>query len=380
MKTIAYLGAEGGGGTYRVFQTLRDVLRQHGYAVELMNAQIAGYVGEDRDGVDAARALATALESFDAVIVNVFMARVLMNIARYLPPRQPRLLIVHAATHATYRAAREVRVYSDHTVAISRRIREDLVDHHGFAAQAVSMVLHGIPEEFFALPLSRNQNDRVRLLSLGRLNDYQKRISKVPNLFDMQTRSRVSLTIAGDGPDRTAIERAFQVSGLCANFCGAVPHDEVPALAAENEIFLFPSRFEGMGIALAEAMAAGLVPVAARIRGITDSIIEDGVNGFVFDQRDWAAARDAVTKLVEDPERRLAMRRAARQRAQAIFSVEAMGRVYAGILDRIIREPRERSSLPLSDWTIPPGMRHGWRGLLPPATRRWLAAATVYRE
>lgn len=379
MKRIAYLGGQRAGGTFRVFQTLRAELSASDLDVALINPKVAGYCGDDPDGFDAAQALTKELASFDAVIVNAFMARVLMNVARYLPTSQPRLLVVHNVTHATYRAARELREFVDHTIAVSPRIRNDLVADHGFAPESVSITFNGVPPRFFAAEGPVGSSGPVRLLSLGRLEDNAKRISKIPEMIDPMIRRQVAITIGGDGRDRASIERAFEVSGLQAHFRGIVPNDTVPALAAEHEVFLFPSRFEGMPVALAEAMAAGLVPVAARIRGITDAVIEDGINGFVFDQGDWAAARRAVTTLVENPELRLKMRRAARERARTLFRVEDMGRAYAEVLERIIREPRRRPSLPLSDWKIPPGMRPGWRGLLPTGMRRKLADLVLYR-
>lgn len=379
MLRIAYLGGQNRGGTFRVFETLRAVLSNVGFEVALVNPHVAGYRGGDCDGVGMARALTNELEAFDAVIVNVFMTRVLMNIARYLPPRQPRLMIVHNVTRATYLAARELQDYVDHTIAISPRIRNDLVERYGFAPESVTTIFHGVPEKFFAAADIGDMGGNVRLLSLGRLNDNAKRVSKIPKMIDPSIRSRVALTIGGDGPDRASIEHAFVAGGVDAEFLGAVVNDEVPALVAAHEVFLFPSRFEGLGIALAEAMAAGLVPVAARIRGVTDAVIEEGVSGFLFAQSDWATARQAVTTLVEDPDRRMAMRRAARERALALFRIEGMGHAYAEVLDRIIREPRAHPSLPLSAWTIPPGMRPGLRSLVPTGIRRWLADRVLYR-
>lgn len=379
MKTVAYLGGERLGGTYRVFATLRDLLAPHGYAVELMNHKSAGYLGEDRDGPEAARALVSALSGFDAVIVNVFMGRGLMNVARYMPSAQPRLMIVHNVTRATYLAARALRDHVHHTVAISPRIRDDLVRTHGFHADGVTLVFHAVADELFEVPLARRDDTVVPLLSLGRLDDYAKNLSTIPRMLPASLRPDIRLTVAGDGPDRAAIEEAFRVSALDAAFVGVVPRERLAEVFGQHEAFLFPSRFEGMGIALAEAMAAGLVPVAARIRGITDAMIEDGVSGFVFDQGNFKSAQRAVATLLREPERRLAMRQAARARARELFGPARMASAYAGLLGRILDDPAALPCLPLDDWRIPFAMTSGLRGLVPAGLRRRLADWVIYR-
>ena len=73
-------------------------------------------------------------------------------------------------------------------------------------------------------------------------------------------------------------------------FAGNIPNEEVRDYLAAADLFLFASTSETQGIVLAEAFAAGTPVVAVRAVG-TDDIIENGVNGFLTEEREeeWAA-------------------------------------------------------------------------------------------
>jgi len=80
-----------------------------------------------------------------------------------------------------------------------------------------------------------------------------------------------------------------------------VPRENVPAVLAEADIYVFPSRYEGFGLSLVEAMACGCVPVASAIHGVTDTIVDDGGTGRLFPIGDWQRAADCIVRLTADP-------------------------------------------------------------------------------
>ena len=89
---------------------------------------------------------------------------------------------------------------------------------------------------------------------------------------------------------------------------GNVPNEQVRDYLAASDLFLFASKSETQGIVLAEAMAAGIPVTAVHATG-ADDIIEDGVNGFLTEEKEevWAAK---VTEALE-PETNSRMKRAA---------------------------------------------------------------------
>jgi glycosyltransferase involved in cell wall biosynthesis len=91
---------------------------------------------------------------------------------------------------------------------------------------------------------------------------------------------------------------------------------------ARAAVVVVPSRREGYGMVVREAMAAGRAVVATRVGGLADAI-EDGVDGLLVPPRDVPALRAAVERLLADPELRARLGAAARAKATREWSLEA---------------------------------------------------------
>lgn len=111
----------------------------------------------------------------------------------------------------------------------------------------------------------------------------------------------------------------------------------VVAAMQEADALLFPSRSEGFGLVVAEAMACGLPVVATRGSSLAE-IVDDKVTGFLCPRDDVAAFSEAVRTLAADATLRQAMARAARRRTAACFSAHGTLGAYAGIYGRAIGE------------------------------------------
>jgi glycosyltransferase involved in cell wall biosynthesis len=103
-----------------------------------------------------------------------------------------------------------------------------------------------------------------------------------------------------------------------------------------GDLFVLPSRFEGMPLALLEALEAGL-PCLVTDVGENAALVEHGTTGWVVPPGDPAALADALRRLLDDPAGLRRMREAARRRAGAhgdremVAGIEA---VYASVLSR----------------------------------------------
>jgi glycosyltransferase involved in cell wall biosynthesis len=131
-----------------------------------------------------------------------------------------------------------------------------------------------------------------------------------------------------------------------------------------------PSRVEGCPNALLEAMAAGAVPVPSRIRGGTDFVVEDGVSGLLrpIGAADQFAA--GVAELAKDREKLARMSMAARDRVEARFSLERMGRDYDRLFRDVLAErPPDAPPRPWSEFRLEPAFRRGWRRWVPRAVK-----------
>jgi len=118
------------------------------------------------------------------------------------------------------------------------------------------------------------------------------------------------LLVVGDGPARPEIEAALGRLGPGrVAFAGMVPETALPAYYAAADLYVWPALREAYGLAMLEAQAAGLPVVAGREGGVAE-VVQDGVGGRLCG-RDPAAFARAVEQLLEDPQRRRDMGRAA---------------------------------------------------------------------
>lgn len=146
--------------------------------------------------------------------------------------------------------------------------------------------------------------------------------------------------LMGDGPLRRGVERAAQ--GIAhrerLHILGHVPH--ASSLFAQLDVFVLPSRFEGMPYALLEAMAAGCAVVATDVTGSSDAV-ESGASGLLVPPGDAPALAAAMTDLLRDRPRRERLGEAAQMRVAREFSLEHMAAAHRELYARMAAR-RER--------------------------------------
>ena len=129
------------------------------------------------------------------------------------------------------------------------------------------------------------------------------------------------LWLAGDGPKRAALERQITALRLHGNVLLPGSFDSVEDFLAAADLFVFPSREEGMSLSLLEAMGAGLPLVASDIPG-NRALVENGREGLLVPVDDAEALAAAIERLLEDQPLAVRLGQAARQRA-AEFTLTA---------------------------------------------------------
>jgi glycosyltransferase involved in cell wall biosynthesis len=372
------------GGTYSVFRNLRLGLAPQGIELQWLSASAEAHaaaqgaffraeqaygqlVGKPGDAPQAqARALHGVLanDGFDGVIVNVLADPVETNIVRYLPPRLVRVMIVHNITPGTYAAAAAIRDYVHATVAISPRMRDDLIARYGFRPERLKLIPHGVARSP-APRIRRPQGSPLRVLFLGRIDEQAKGVFWLPAIYnDLQTPA--ALTIAGDGPDLPPLRRRLARFGERVKVLGGVAPEAARQLFASHDVFVMPSRFEGFGMVLVEAMSAGCVPVASHIAGVTDAIVAHGSSGHLFPVGHTRAASAAIDSLAADPSQLRTMSRSAVVSVREKFGLDRFADGYRELFTQLADTP---PAIPpardLARWDTPPGLRPGLRTRLP---------------
>jgi glycosyltransferase involved in cell wall biosynthesis len=194
----------------------------------------------------------------------------------------------------------------------------------------VDLALYSSTEREWAPPL---------ILSVGRLV-YQKG-------FDLGIRALARLKhldwqwcIAGDGPELDALKSLAREQGISdrVTFLGWQSREELIQCYKQSNLFLFPSRHEGMPNAVLEAMASGLPIIASRISGNEELVLHERT-GLLVETENLDALTSALREFIQDRARRQKMGAASRQRVDEFYGWENTAKQYAALLEGISKRP-----------------------------------------
>ena len=144
------------------------------------------------------------------------------------------------------------------------------------------------------------------------------------------------LRIVGDGPLQPALQAQARAAGIAASVSFVPPTDDIRAQYAQAAVFVLPSRYEGMPLALLEAQALGLPAVAFDCpTGPGEIIGQDPATGRVVPAGDVPALAEALVELLADPQLRAAMGAAAIERSRQHFSLALHQKRWASLLRRV---------------------------------------------
>ena len=134
------------------------------------------------------------------------------------------------------------------------------------------------------------------------------------------------LNIIGIGDMEQELEKMIQMKGLQdhVHLLGAMPPEKVREYMERTEIYLFTSdREEGWGAVLNESMNSACAAVACREIGSVPYLIDDGVNGFIYDKRGKNSLYSRVKQLIEDKDLREKLQKNAYDTMENIWNAEA---------------------------------------------------------
>ena len=197
----------------------------------------------------------------------------------------------------------------------------------------VEMVSAGVPSGLFEI----ERKPEAFLLYFGRLDIFHKGIDTLLEAVAIlkKTRPDIELRIAGRGSSTERINAMIAELGLSSNvrLLGAVSDAERDRLLAAAAIQLMPSRFEGFGLAAAEAMAAG-VPLVAAAVGSLPEVVDAPRGGVLIPPSDPAALAAATGQLLDDPAARESLSRTARESARR-FSWETVAQAHLKFVQNV---------------------------------------------
>ena len=180
----------------------------------------------------------------------------------HLPARVRVLARCANAFDQGYRVTMSGAARLERIVALTPRLRDDLVADYGADPEKIVLIPNGIEAAKFeaAAQVPRGTGNRLELGFLGRLEHTQKGVMYLPGVVaELEARGiPFRLRIAGKGVDRERMEEAMadSIAAGRVEFLGALTPDDIPGFLGETDIYLFTSHFEGCPNALLEAMMA----------------------------------------------------------------------------------------------------------------------------
>lgn len=240
-------------------------------------------------------------------------------------------------------------------VAVSADLEKWLTDRVGVPATKVTHIANGIDTARFATvrgppPPRRLLGDlapagTVLVGNIARLDKVKGHAGLLAAFKLLREQSHASgadcrLFIAGDGPQRSALEHQVLEMGLAQTVRLLGDRADIAELLAECDVFALSSVAEGMPLTLLEAMAAGL-PIVATEVGDVALVVEHGATGTLVPAADPVALANAMAAYAADERLRRLHGDAGRSRAEARFSLRAMTSAYESLYDEVLG-PRTR--------------------------------------
>ena len=228
--------------------------------------------------------------------------------------------------------ARFTAAACERIVCVSESARDFHARRSGLPPWRYTVIHNGLDAGAFARDESSRRrlrtewnlgDDRVLTAYVGRL-DHEKGLDLLLSATShLAARGRpVDLVIAGDGPQRRMVENfiAHGEGGRRCRYVGFLR--DVRDILSAADMFIMPSRWEGFGLAAAEAMAASLPVIASDIPALRD-LLGGGSAGLLVEPTDSVSLAEAMERLADDPPLRAAMGDAGRRRVVEAFPIEA---------------------------------------------------------
>jgi glycosyltransferase involved in cell wall biosynthesis len=230
---------------------------------------------------------------------------------------------------------------ADYVTACSRHTLDDLEEYYGKPLSLrANVVYNGVNLEDFD-GIAPYDHPRPYVLGIGRMVP-QKGFDTLMEAFALADPSLHELLLAGDGPERPALEQRAKMLGLenRVRFLGRCDRLKSVALFKGCSFFVLPSRYEPLGIVNLEAMAAGRAAIATDVGGVPELVVHEQT-GLLVPADNPPAMAAAMRRLFEDLELRVRLSRGGLNRVRG-FGWGSIAEQYRLIYSHVLETKKAR--------------------------------------
>ncbi|MBR6771131.1 MAG: glycosyltransferase family 4 protein [Lachnospiraceae bacterium] len=222
---------------------------------------------------------------------------------------------------------------SEGVVANSEGLQEKARKFHD--CKKLQVITNGVDSQYFCRQ-SAEKREGIELLFVSRLLEGKGLQYIIPELEMIQQKASVPihLSIVGDGPYREELirlTRAYHMEEIIS-FEGLQNRESLLAYYSRADIFILPSKSEGMPNVVLEAMSMGLPIVMTPCQGSKELVTD---NGIIADYKHFA---QAIIKLCKDPELRRQMGEKSRKNVEKSFQWKQIARQYEKLLKQAVKK------------------------------------------
>lgn len=246
--------------------------------------------------------------------------------------------VPHVTTaHGFFRKSLSRRIFSSwgkNIIAISDSVKDHLVSDFGRRDCDISVIYNGIDTDRFLRKDKSSVSglkEELRIAAtapvigiIARLSDVKGHCYLLEAMKDVLAQiPQAKLLIVGEGRMYGQLLALTKKLGIENNVVFMRQVCDTSRVLSVMDVFVMPSLQEGLGLALMEAMAAGVPAVGSAVGGIKD-LIQDGFNGFLVSPADPGALSKAILRLLREPDKAKSLAQQARVFINESFSLKKM--------------------------------------------------------
>lgn len=219
-------------------------------------------------------------------------------------------------------------------IAISESVKRSLKEYLKISLDNVEVLPNGVDIDKFSRKSMKVIHCPMRIIFVGRLIQEKGVQNTIRALALLADNLNFKFIIAGDGPYRSELQKLAIECGISDRviFVGAV--EDVSGYLFESDVFIhMPEWEEGFGIAVIEAMAAGLICICSN-SGAIPEIIGDKVNGYIIDNKNKYELAKKISEICSSEQSTISSISYLAQERAKMFSIDR----YVYKFDRIVEE------------------------------------------